>query len=85
MEPGAVIEQLIIRYGTITRKEMAANLAKLELPWNPDGEYVYARVVFGSTRQDKELHSIYTIWLNVSVLVWPWLFDLLGRPAPLVD
>jgi hypothetical protein len=36
MEPGAVIEQLLIRYGTITRKEMAAHLAKLELPWNPD-------------------------------------------------
>jgi hypothetical protein len=36
MEPGAVLEQLIQRYGTITRKEMAANLEKLKLPWNPD-------------------------------------------------
>jgi hypothetical protein len=36
MEPGAVLEQLIHKYGTITRKEMAANLAKMRLPWNPD-------------------------------------------------
>jgi hypothetical protein len=36
MDPGAVLEQLIQKYGIITRKEMAANLEKLKLPWNPD-------------------------------------------------